>query len=69
MNTAPRPIAPSPEPIAPRSLATLAAALVTCKHPWASRVRAAVAMGAEEGIYWCAACGALCSQDPGDPLW
>jgi hypothetical protein len=69
MNSASRPIPTSPEPLAPRSLATLAAALVTCKHPSGSRLRAAGYLGDEETcIYWCAACGALGSQSP-DVLW
>ena len=60
MNSASRPIPPSAEPLAPRSLGTLAAALVTCIHPRRSRVRAALDLGpGETGIYWCAACGAL----------
>jgi hypothetical protein len=65
MNTAPRPIPPTLEPLAPRSLGTLAAALVTCTHPEASRVPAALDLGPHEtSICWCAACGALCTHDP-----
>jgi hypothetical protein len=68
MNSAPRRIPPSEEPLAPRSLGTLAAALVTCAHPRGSRVRAAVDLGpGETAIYWCAACGALCTQDAAAP--
>ncbi len=68
MNSASRPILLSVEPPAPRSLGTLAAALVTCIHPKGSRVRAALDLGpGETGIYWCAACGALCPQDPDAP--
>ena len=68
MNSAPRPIPPSEEPLAPRSLGTLAAALVTCTHPRGSRVRAALDLGpGETGIFWCAACGALGPQDPVAP--
>jgi hypothetical protein len=68
MNSASRPIPPSAEPLAPRSLATLAAALVTCVHPRGSRISAALDLGpGETGIYWCAACGALCPQDPDAP--
>ena len=60
MNSASRRIPPSEEPLAPRSLGTLAAALVTCTHPEGSHVRAAPDLGpGETGIYWCAACGAL----------
>jgi hypothetical protein len=63
MNTASR-IPLREEPLAPRSLGTLAAALVTCIHPRGSRVPAALDLGpGETGIYWCAACGALCPQD------
>jgi hypothetical protein len=68
MNSASRPISLSAEALAPRSLGTLAAALVTCIHPRRSRVRAALDLGPDEtGIYWCAACGALCPQDPDAP--
>ena len=68
MNSASRRIPLSEEPLAPRSLGTLAAALVTCTHPKSSRVRAALDLGPDEtGIYWCAACGALCPQDPDAP--
>jgi hypothetical protein len=38
---------------------------VTCTHPRGTRVRAALDTGPNEtGIFWCATCGALCSQDP-----
>src|SRR5258708_19999439 len=68
MNSASRPLPFSVEPPAPRSLGTLAAALVTCIHPKGSRVRAALDLGpGETGVYWCAACGALCPQDPDAP--
>lgn len=68
MNSASRRIPLSVEPLAPRSLGTLAAALVTCIHPKGSRVPAALDLGpGETGIYWCAACGALCPQDADAP--
>jgi pimeloyl-ACP methyl ester carboxylesterase len=68
MNSASRRMPLSDEPFAPRSLGTLAAALVTCTHPRSSRIRAALDLGPDEtGIYWCAACGALCPQDPDAP--
>jgi hypothetical protein len=68
MNSASRRIPPSEEPLAPRSLGTLAAALVTCTHPEGSHVRAAPDLGpGETGIYWCAACGALCTEDAAAP--
>ena len=64
MNSASRRIPPSPEPLAPRSLGTLAAALVTCIHPRRCVVRAALHLGpGETGIDWCGACGALYTQD------
>ena len=41
---------------------------MTCKHPASSHVRAALDLGpGETGIYWCAACGALCTGDAGAP--
>jgi hypothetical protein len=68
MNSASRRIPPSEEPLAPRSLGTLAAALVTCTHPEGRHVRAALDLGPREtGISWCAACGALCTQDAAAP--
>jgi pimeloyl-ACP methyl ester carboxylesterase len=68
MNSAPRPIPLTLEPHVPRSLGTLAAALVTCKHPEGSRVHAALGLGpGETSIYWCAACGALRTQDAAAP--
>jgi hypothetical protein len=64
MNSASRQIAPGEEPLAPRSLGTLAAALVTCTHPEESRVRAtADCRPGETAICWCAACGALWTED------
>jgi pimeloyl-ACP methyl ester carboxylesterase len=68
MNSASRLIPPSEEQLAPRSLGTLAAALVTCTHPEGSHVRGALDLGPREtGISWCAACGALCTQDAAAP--
>jgi hypothetical protein len=68
MNSASRRIPPREEPLAPRSLGTLAAALVTCTHPRGSRVPAALDLGpGETGIYWCGACGALCTEDAAAP--
>ena len=57
------------EPAAPRSLATLAAALVTCAHPEDSHVHLTgdPAAGAAAAT-WCAACGALRSlRSQGSP--
>jgi hypothetical protein len=66
MNSAP--IGPTPEPHAPRSLATLAAALVTCTHPESSRLPAAPGRGpGAASANWCAACGALFTEDPAAP--
>jgi hypothetical protein len=60
MNSAPRPIPLTLEPLAPRSLGTLAAALVTCPHPETSLVDAAVdPRPGADAVRWCAACGAL----------
>ena len=68
MNSASRRKPRSEEPPAPRSLGTLAAALVTCAHPEGSRVRAAVDLEpGVTGIHWCAGCGALCSEDAAGP--
>ncbi len=68
MNSASRRIPSSEEPLAPRSLGTLAAALVTCTHPEGRHVRAALDLGpGETGISWCAACGALCTEDAAAP--
>jgi hypothetical protein len=68
MNSASRRIPPSEEPLAPRSLGTLAAALVTCPHPERSLVDAAVDPRPGAGaMRWCAACGALCTQDAAAP--
>jgi len=68
MNSAPRPIPLTLEPLAPRSLGTLAAALVTCPHPETSLVDAAVdpRPGA---MRWCAACGALRTGDSAGAPW
>jgi len=64
MNSASRTIPPIEERLAPRSLGTLAAALVTCTHPEGSHVHAALHPGPGAGaITWCAACGALRTED------
>jgi hypothetical protein len=58
------------EPAAPRSLGTLAAALVTCAHPEDSHVHLTgdPAAGAAAAT-WCAACGALRLQGSPTPPW
>ena len=70
MNTASQSIAPIEGPLAPRSLGTLAAALVTCPHPASSHVHAALdpAPGAAARI-WCASCGALRTQNDAAAAW
>jgi hypothetical protein len=70
MNTASRRIPPSEEPLAPRSLGTLAAVLVTCPHPETSHVDAAVDPRPGAGaMRWCAACGALRTEGSADAAW
>jgi hypothetical protein len=70
MNSASRLIPPTGEPLAPRSLGTLAAALVTCTHPEGSHVDAALAPGPGAGaIRWCAACGALRTEGSAGAAW
>jgi hypothetical protein len=66
MNTASRPIPPLDEPLAPRSLGTLAAALVTCTHPEASHLHAGPGAAATR---WCAACGALRTDGSAGATW
>ena len=63
-------MAPTEEPLAPRSLGTLAAALVTCAHDESSHVHAALddAPGAVPTV-WCASCGALQTQNGGAVAW
>ena len=70
MNTLSRSLAPTLEPLAPRSLGTLAAAFVTCAHPESSHVHAALdhAPGAATTV-WCASCGALQTQSGADAAW
>jgi hypothetical protein len=52
------------EPREPHTLATLAAALVTCDHPPACQVAASVVFGGQPiRITWCAACGAMTSDE------
>jgi hypothetical protein len=70
MNTASRPRPPLDEPLAPRSLGTLAAALVTCTHPETSDVDAAVDPRPGAGaMRWCAACGALRMDSSAGATW
>ena len=70
MNTASRPIPPLDEPLAPRSLGTLAAALVTCTHPEASHLHAALDPGpGAVATRWCAACGALRTDGSAGATW
>ena len=70
MNRASRPLPPIEEPLAPRSLGTLAAALVTCTHPDSIRVRAALhPRSGADAIAWCAACGALRAQGGAPAAW
>jgi len=68
MNTQPIPL--TLEPRAPRSLGTLAAALVTCRHPERSRLEAYLdpAPGAD-AVLWCAECGALRMQSGAPRSW
>ncbi len=54
------------EPIEPRSLAAVAAALATCPHPEGSRSRMAVHGG---GATWCSACGALHREGSPEGAW
>ena len=70
MNSASRPIPLTLEPHVPRSLGTLAAALVTCTHPEGSHVHAALDLGpSQTGIHWCAACGALRTGGSAGAAW
>ncbi len=70
MNSASRPIPPIEEPLAPRSLGTLAAALVTCTHPEAGHVHAAVGPGpGGAATRWCPACGALRTEGSAGAAW
>jgi hypothetical protein len=70
MNSAPRPIPLTLEPLAPRSLGTLAAALVTCPHPETSLVDAALDPRPGAGaMRWCAACGALRTGGSAGAAW
>jgi len=52
------------EPLAPRSLAAVAAALVTCAHPERSRIGVP-----GDRATWCAACGALRAKDGPGASW
>jgi hypothetical protein len=70
MNTASRPIPLREEPLAPRSLGTLAAALVSCTHPESSHVRAALDPRPEAATAcWCGACGALRTDGSAGAAW
>jgi hypothetical protein len=52
------------EPREPHTLATLAAALVACDHPAPCQVSASVLFGGQPiRITWCAACGAMTSDE------
>jgi hypothetical protein len=69
-NAPSRPDFPLDEPPAPRSLGTLAAALVSCGHPEKSHVHLAVDPAAGEATAtWCRACGALRSHGPPTTSW
>jgi len=70
MNSAPQPIPVTLEPLAPRSLGTLAAALVTCPHPEGSHVDPALGPGpGATATRWCAACGALRTEGSAGAAW
>jgi hypothetical protein len=59
---------PNGEPCAPRSLAAVAAALVSCAHPATSHGSAAAEPCAPQSA-WCAACGALRSGEGPAASW
>jgi hypothetical protein len=70
MNSASRLIPATLEPLAPRSLGTLAAALVTCTHPEGSHVCAVLDSGpGADAMRWCAACGALRTDGSAGAAW
>jgi len=52
------------EPLAPRSLAAVAAALLTCAHPASSRIGVP-----GDRATWCAACGGLRVEDGPGASW
>jgi hypothetical protein len=52
------------EPLAPRSLAAVAAALATCAHPEGSRIGVP-----GDRATWCAACGGLRAKDGPGASW
>jgi len=53
-----------------RSLSAIDMALATCKHPETSRVGANVIVTTRAvRITWCAACGALCSDEDPPETW
>jgi hypothetical protein len=62
------PLRPPPPPV-PRSLGTLAAALVSCAHPQADHVDLPACGGAGDVVTWCAACGALRSAPRPAATW
>jgi hypothetical protein len=54
------------EPLAPRSLAAVAAALATCAHPEGSHIRVP---GDHTSATWCANCGGLRAEDGPGASW
>ncbi len=54
------------EPLAPRSLAVVAAALATCPHPEGSHIGV---LGDRASVTWCAACGALRAENGPGASW
>jgi hypothetical protein len=54
------------EPLAPRSLAAVAAALATCPHPAGSHIGVP---GDHASATWCAACGGLRAEDGPGASW
>jgi hypothetical protein len=59
-----RPASPIDEPFMPRSLGTLAAALVSCVHPERSQIAVAIDLPAGGvAAMWCAACCAHHAQE------
>jgi hypothetical protein len=52
------------EPLAPRSLAAVAAVLATCAHPERSRIHVP-----GDHATWCAACGGLRAEDGPGASW
>jgi hypothetical protein len=54
------------EPITPRSLGAVAAAVATCTHPEASRSPTGAP---DDGATWCSACGALHREGNPEGAW